>query len=249
MKDRSPSRAATIWWHDVRLLRILSQALFLLIIIAVAGFLYANIRTNMARRGLSLGYDFLTVDSGFFIGEGIPFHLKDPYWYAFLVGVVNTLRVALVGIVLATVLGLFMGIARLSGNWLVNKIASAYVEIFRNTPLLVQLFFWYSAVFLMLPRVRESVALPGGDLCQQRRGGPAVVYAHGRSELLGHLARSRNALGSDHLPPPPPSTAAGRPTWVPYFVGSSSLCRDSDRGVVPQPSSATTGRYSGLRTL
>jgi len=162
MKDRSPARAAAIWWHDVRLLRIVGQAIFLLIIIAVAGFLYANIRTNMARRGLSLGYDFLAVDSGFFIGEGIPFHPKDPYWYAFLVGVVNTLRVALVGIALATVLGLFMGIARLSSNWLVNKIASAYVEIFRNTPLLVQLFFWYSAVFLMLPRVRESVALPGG---------------------------------------------------------------------------------------
>jgi len=159
MKTRS---LRTVWWHDVRLLRLLGQALFLLVLVAVAGFLYANIRTNMARRGLSLGYDFLAVDSGFFIGEGIPFHPKDPYWYAFLVGVVNTLRVALVGIVLATVLGLFMGIARLSSNWLVNKIASAYVEIFRNTPLLVQLFFWYSAVFLMLPRVRESVALPGG---------------------------------------------------------------------------------------
>ena len=146
----------------MRLLHFAGQALFLVVIVALGAFFYANLRANMARRGLSLGYDFLTVETGFYIGEGLPLDPKDPYWYAFLVGVVNTLRVAVAGILLATLLGLFAGIARLSSNWLLRNLATVYVEVFRNTPLLVQLFFWYSAVFLMLPRVKESVALPGG---------------------------------------------------------------------------------------
>jgi len=87
---------------------------------------------------------------------------------AFVVGVVNTLRVTVVGIVLATLLGVVAGVARLSSNWLVNKMASVYIESIRNTPLLVQLFVWYFAVIIKLPRVQESVALPGSVFISNR---------------------------------------------------------------------------------
>jgi general L-amino acid transport system permease protein len=86
---------------------------------------------------------------------------QDTYWRAFVVGVLNTLSVTLIGIVLATLLGVTIGVAQLSSNWLVARLAQGYVAVFRNTPLLVQLFFWYLAVFLQLPRVQEAIALPG----------------------------------------------------------------------------------------
>jgi general L-amino acid transport system permease protein len=139
-----------------------------LVLVLVANWFYTNLQMNMQKTGINISFDFLQQIATFGISEGIPFDTDDTYGYAFIVGVVNTLRVILLGMILATLLGLLAGVARLSSNWLVNKIANVYIETFRNTPLVVQLFFWYTAVFLKLPKVQESIELPGSIYLSQR---------------------------------------------------------------------------------
>lgn len=157
------------FWRDVRVLGILTQVVFVLVVIAIVSLLYANLSQAMTRRGLSAGFDFLELEAGFAIGESvIPYKPSDSYARAFLVGVMNTLRVSIIGIILATILGIIAGVARLSSNWLVNKISAVYIEIFRNTPLLVQLFFLYFAVIQKFPPVQESIQLPGPVYLHQR---------------------------------------------------------------------------------
>jgi general L-amino acid transport system permease protein len=116
----------------------------------------------MQRANMSSGYEFLSSTAGFEISQTmLPYDPSDSYWRAFQVGVVNTIIVSVAGIVLATLLGIIMGIAQLSGNWLIAQIARIYVAVFRNIPLLLQLLFWYFAVFQKLPGVRDSIELPG----------------------------------------------------------------------------------------
>jgi general L-amino acid transport system permease protein len=123
---------------------------------------------NYLGRGLSFSFSFLTQEASFDLAEGMEFSPSDSYGRAFLVGLLNTLKIAAVGIVLASLLGLLAGVARLSNNWLVSKIATVYVEVIRNTPLLVQLFFLYFAVILRLPRLSEVIVLPGPTLLSNR---------------------------------------------------------------------------------
>lgn len=160
--------ARTPFWRDVRVLRVGAQLLFVLVIAIIANWFYTNLQINLERTGIRFGFDFLWTTAGFGISEGLPFEPTDSYGRAFWVGVVNTLRVIGIGIILATLLGLLAGIARLSSNWLVRQIASVYIETIRNTPLVVQLFFWYTAIFLKLPRVDESIELPGPIYLSQR---------------------------------------------------------------------------------
>jgi len=154
----SSSSRAIPFWRDVRVLTVLSQIVFVLLLALAAGFLYSNLSNAMRERGLVAGFDFLERESGFEIGESlIPYKPSDLYARAFLVGVLNTLLVSVIGIFFATILGVFTGIARLSSNWLVNRIAAVYIEIIRNTPLLVQLVFIYFGVFVKLPPVRDTL--------------------------------------------------------------------------------------------
>ncbi len=155
-------------WRDVRVLAIVAQVLFLAAVVLIAGVLSTNMLRALSQRGLSLGFGFLQLEAGFEIGEGIRYAPSDSYGRAFLVGVVNTLVVSGVGIVLSTVLGVTIGVARLSGNWLLTRIVGVYIELMRNTPLLVQLVFWYFAVILKLPPPRQSLTLPGGVYVHQR---------------------------------------------------------------------------------
>lgn len=156
-------------WRNVRVLRVAGQVAVLLAVALVMGVLANNLISAMDQRGLSFGYDFLDQRAGFEIGESpVPYSANDTYGQAFLVGVLNTLFVSVVGIVLATVLGVILGVARLSPNWLVSRVAAAYVEVIRNTPLLVQLFAIYFVVLLQLPPVRATYALPGSIFLNQR---------------------------------------------------------------------------------
>lgn len=164
----SPGLVRIPFWRDVRVLRAGAQVLFVAVLVLIANWFYTNLQVNLARTGIRVGFDFLGSTAGFGISEGLPFQPTDSYGYAFWVGVVNTLRVIGIGILLATVLGLVAGIARLSSNWLVRHLAAVYVETIRNTPLVVQLFFWYTAIFLKLPKVDESIALPGPIYLSQR---------------------------------------------------------------------------------
>jgi len=160
---------AVPFWRDVRVLAVLSQIAFVLVLAAFAAFLFANLSTAMRQRGLVAGFGYLRLESGFEIGESlIPYHPSDTYGRAYLVGLLNTLQVSVVGIILSTILGVIVGVARLSTNWLVNKLAAIYIEIIRNTPLLVQLVFIYFGVFFQLPPLSQTLELPGGVFANQR---------------------------------------------------------------------------------
>lgn len=142
---------------------IVYQIVLIVVVIGIGVFLVSNTLANLADRGINSGYDFLDVRAGFDIGESIIAYTNDDtYGRALLVGILNTIKVAFIGIILATLVGVVMGIARLSSNWLVAKFASVYVEVLRNIPLLLQLFFWYTLLINILPRPRDSWApLPG----------------------------------------------------------------------------------------
>lgn len=158
------------FYRDVRVLRILAQIVFVALVLLFLGYLFNNMTRGLARLSGSFSFGFLDNAASFALSETpIPYDpATDSYWIAFMIGVLNTLRVIIVGIVLATLLGLVAGIAQLSSNWLVCKITQGYVEIFRNTPLLIQLFVWYFIGVLSLPRVRDSVELPGSIYLSNR---------------------------------------------------------------------------------
>ncbi len=156
-------------WRDVRVLGVAAQVAVVLAVGLLVAFLFNNLTGTMAQRGLDFDFNFLDRRAGFEIGESpVPYDSNDTYGQAFLVGLLNTLFVSVVGIVLATVLGLVVGVARLSSNWLVSRVAAGYVEVMRNTPLLVQLFFIYFAILLQLPQVADTITLPGSIFLNQR---------------------------------------------------------------------------------
>ena len=157
---RSILRTRPALWRDVRVLRVVAQIAFVVLLYYAAKPLVENLQAGLERLKVESGFDFLRQTAGFPIGEGLPYEPTDSYAYAFWVGIVNTLRVLFVAIPLATVLGVLAGIARLSSNWLISHMAGAYVETIRNVPLLLQLFFW-AALLASLPRVREATELPG----------------------------------------------------------------------------------------
>jgi general L-amino acid transport system permease protein len=156
-------------WRDVRVLAFVSQIVVLAVVLAVAAILLGSLMQRMDERGFLPDLGFLDRTAGFEIAEtAIPYSTTDTYAHAILVGVINTLMVSAVGILLATLLGLVIGVARLARNWLVAKLALGYVELFRNTPLLLQLLVIYFVVFLQMPPVRESIAVPGSVYLNQR---------------------------------------------------------------------------------
>jgi general L-amino acid transport system permease protein len=141
---------------------LIYQALALGLIALGVWFLAHNTMENMRVRGIQSGFDFLTGPAGFDIGELlIPYESVDPYWKAFLVGVLNTLRVAIIGIVLTTLLGTLIGIGRFSNNAIVRGLCYGYVELFRNVPVLLQLLVWYLLLTEWLPDPGEPLSLAG----------------------------------------------------------------------------------------
>lgn len=131
------------------------------VFLAVTGLFYyliSNTITNMSQRNMSAGFDFLDVTAGFNIAFTlIPYREGDSYFRVFQVGIANTLLVAVIGVVFATAVGLVVGFARLSSNWLIGTLARWYIEVLRNTPLLLQIIAWYFGVFNLLPRPRDSI--------------------------------------------------------------------------------------------
>ena len=145
----------------MKLKKILPQLLTLLFIILIFGFFTMNAQENMDTRGIQFGFGFLSQEASFDIQFSlIDYDGSHSYARAYLVGLLNTLLVAFIGIILATLLGLVVGIARLSPNYLIRKTASFYIEFFRNIPLLLQIFFWYFAA----PVSYTHLTLPTSDL-------------------------------------------------------------------------------------
>jgi general L-amino acid transport system permease protein len=163
-----PARAA--FYNDPRIRSLFYQAvLCALIAFAVYG-AASNAIDHLARAHIASGFDFWNSTAGFEISQTLISYSSQASTYgrAFWVGLLNTLLVAGLGIVFATIIGFIVGIARLSKNWLVAKCASGYVETIRNIPLLLQLLFWYNAVLKALPPTRESIVIPGGVYLNNR---------------------------------------------------------------------------------
>lgn len=154
---RAPSRYRA--WNNPRVRAVVLQVLFLVGIVGFFAYVLDNTLNNLEQRGISTGFGFLSVEAGFGILQTlIEYSETSSYGRTFAVGLLNTLLVSALGILLATLLGFAIGVARLSGNWLVARLAGAYVEIFRNIPLLLQIFFWYFAVLRALPMPRQSLS-------------------------------------------------------------------------------------------
>jgi len=171
------------FWRDIRVLGVLAQIAFLIVVISGLTWLARNVTQNMSMLGSSqflcrdgtshvrCAFDFLQLESQFAISESlIRYDPSDTYARALLVGALNTLKVSALGIVLATLLGTVTGIARLSSNWLIRSTARWYVDLIRNTPLLLQLFFLFFAVILAFPAIRNAIQLFGLPIYLSQRG-------------------------------------------------------------------------------
>jgi len=155
--DTAP-RAGTAFWNDPRFRSIFFQLLLVAFIVGFGWYLFVNTTANLERQGIASGFDFLNSTAGFgIIMSLIEYSEESTYGRAFLVGLLNTILMSVLGIVLATIIGFIIGIARLSSNWLIAKMATVYVETLRNIPLLLQIFFWYFYVLRVVPSPRNSV--------------------------------------------------------------------------------------------
>ncbi len=174
---RPPRRPLRLSWSDERVRGIVWQVLVVALIGSIIWWLWSNTVHNLEVRRIATGFGFLNREAGLPIGESlIPYEPTDTYLRALIVGVLNTLNVAVVGVVLATILGTIIGIARLSKNWLVSRIAATYVEIIRDLPLLLQLLFWYT-ILQGLPSPRQALN-PAEGVFLSNRGLklPALVW-------------------------------------------------------------------------
>ena len=148
---------------------VIYQIVTAVLVVGFAAWIVSNTAGNLAAQNKTTGFDFLWRTAGFDISFSlIPWSRESIYWEAFVVGLINTLLVAFVGIILATMLGFTIGVARLSSNFIIARLATIYVETIRNIPLLLQLFFWYFAVLKAMPAVRDSYALPLDTFINQR---------------------------------------------------------------------------------
>jgi general L-amino acid transport system permease protein len=157
-------------FHNSRIRGLLTQVALFAALAVIAFVLEEVVRANLARNHLASGFAFWDRLAGFDISQSLIDYSSSTSTYgrAFWVGLINTLVVSVIGIVLATIVGFVIGIARLSSNWLVAHLAAGYVQVVRNVPLLLQLLFWYNAVLKTLPGFRDSVALWGGGYLNNR---------------------------------------------------------------------------------
>ncbi len=148
-------------WRHARIIEWAVQIVSAFLVVFLVAWFFTNIGNAIQDRDIPYGFSFLSREYQTPIGEHfIPYQSSDTFLYALGVAATNTLLVSVAGVILATVLGIVIGVARLSGNWIVSKIAQVYVEFFRNVPLLVQLYFWFYIV-LALPPVREGYVIAG----------------------------------------------------------------------------------------
>ncbi|HVT53432.1 MAG TPA: amino acid ABC transporter permease [Dongiaceae bacterium] len=158
------------WWRDERKRGFVAQILTIAIVVLAFWFLISNMLENQARLGVPLSLDFLYGTAGFQISFSlIPISLDSPIIRIIETGIINTLVASAISIVLATLIGFLIGVLRLSSNWLIARLATVYIEVVRNIPLLVQLLFWYAGITKALPVVRQSIMI-GPDIALNVRG-------------------------------------------------------------------------------
>ena len=166
-RQAAPKQGNFLYRPEVR--QIIYQAVLVALLLALFYTLIHNTAVNLRKQNIASGFGFIDRTAGFDVSQSlIAYNSSMTYGRAFLVGLLNTLLVAGFGIVAATILGFVIGIARLSRNWLIARLAAVYVEVIRNVPLLLQLFFWYFAVLKALPPPRQSLSVPGGGFLNVR---------------------------------------------------------------------------------
>jgi general L-amino acid transport system permease protein len=166
---QADARALAASLRNPKVRGIIYQAALLLLVLWLGYAFATNARANLQGRGIATGIGFLSNTAGFSVNQSlIPYQESDTYGRVFVVGLLNTLLVAGLGVVSTTLLGFIVGIARLSSNWLVARLAGAYVEFIRNLPLLFQMLFWYLAVLSTLPGPGQSISLFGGVFLNNR---------------------------------------------------------------------------------
>jgi general L-amino acid transport system permease protein len=184
-----PPRRSAFSWRSKQARGVIYQILVMSLVAFLVWLLVSNTLANMKARGIQSGFDFLMQTAGFDIGEEITgYDSNQPYWRAFLAGVANTLRVAVIGIVLTTILGTLLGIGRFSRNALVRGLCYGYVECFRNIPVLLQLLMWYLIFTEYLPSIDEALTV--GNLFFVSKNGvsfPSPVWSPGYLLALAGL--------------------------------------------------------------
>ncbi|WRQ72115.1 amino acid ABC transporter permease (plasmid) [Sinorhizobium meliloti] len=211
--ERSKSSGSII--NDPQVRGIFYQAITIIILTALIYWIVDNTVDNLRRANIASGYDFLRSRAGFDVGQSlISFTSDSTYGRALLVGFINTLLVAITGIITATIIGFLVGIGRLSHNWIIAKLSLAYVEVFRNIPPLLVIFFWYSGVLSILPQARDALALPF-DIFLSNRGVAfprpvagegaeytllAFIIAIAASVFFTRYARQRQLATGERLP-------------------------------------------------
>jgi general L-amino acid transport system permease protein len=157
------------WYNNPTVRSIAFQVILIVAVLGAIGWFTNNTTTNLRERGIASGFDFLGKRAGFDMTTFLNTNSESTYGYMLLAGLVDTVIVAILAIVIATILGLIVGIARLSSNWLILTIATVYVEFFRNIPPLIVILFWYLGVLATLPNIRDAIQL-GPDFSLSNRG-------------------------------------------------------------------------------
>ncbi len=155
-------QSALRWWYDPKVRVIVFQVAFVLALVVFAAFIVRNTAVNLEARNIRAGFGFLDEPAGFEIPLTlVPYSVDDgsTHGRVFVVGLMNTLLISVMGIVLATVIGFILGVLRLSNNWLISRLVGVYIEAVRNVPLLLQFLFWHFAVFQSLPLVRQPIQI------------------------------------------------------------------------------------------
>ena len=208
-------RASASRLNDPKFRALLYQAIVVVAVVGLIAWIAYNTAINLAAQNKTTGFDFLWKTAGFNVSFSLfPFDRNSYYWEAFLVGLTNTLLVSVLAIIASTIIGFIVGIGRLSSNWIVARAATLYVEIIRNVPLLLQLFFWYFAVLKAMPPVKQSHVF-WGDIVLNQRGlyvpkpefgenvhwlAVAVVVAVAACVLLRNWARRRHDETGQRFP-------------------------------------------------
>ncbi|MEX2502005.1 MAG: ABC transporter permease subunit [Trueperaceae bacterium] len=179
------------FYRNVKTIGLLAQIVFAVVIAVGLLILWNNVTSALARSNLPADFSWLGIRAGIPIAERpIPYDISDPYWRAMLIGFLNTLKIAVVGVVLASIIGVAVGVSRIAPNWLLRQLSTWYVELLRNTPLAVQIIFWYTAALATLPpTISAPVTLPGGLLFSNRGlAFPFLYPGFGFSVFLAFVA-------------------------------------------------------------
>ncbi len=173
-------------WNDPKIRSIFYQIVTLGTVCLIGFYLFSNTQANLERQSIATGFGFLEKESAFEIGESlISYSSADSYAKALFVGFLNTLKVSFIGIIITVILGTFIGIARLSSNWLVSKIAGIYIEVFQNIPVLLQLFFFYAIFYEIFPSPRQALnPMPGVFLTNRGIDFAVPVYQTAHKYML-----------------------------------------------------------------